>query len=202
MQPILEIAERRGLRVFEDAAQAIGGAYRGRKLGSLGDAAAFSFYPTKNLGALGDAGMLVTDAAEVAERAALLRSHCQRGEYYYDGLGYNSRLDELQAAMLRVKLPHVDEWNARRRGRAQAYTKRLGAIAGVATPFEAPDVLHTYHQYTLRIAEGYAAARRSLPVTEALARQALCLPIWPELPLEDVARVADALGAALRSGMD
>jgi dTDP-4-amino-4,6-dideoxygalactose transaminase len=231
MEPILEIARRRGLRVLEDAAQAIGAVYRGRRAGSLGDAAAFSFYPTKNLGALGDAGMLVTDDAEVAERAALLRNHGQRGEYAYDALGYNSRLDELQAAMLRVKLPHVDEWNAGRRAVAQAYTKRLAAVAGVTTPFEALDVEHVYHQYTVRIAEGlrdrvrkdleragiasrvyyphplhtlelYGAARGSLPVAEALAREALSLPIWPELALEDVEHVTRALGAALRSGID
>jgi dTDP-4-amino-4,6-dideoxygalactose transaminase len=154
MDPIMDIARRYGLRVIEDVAQAMGGAYRGRKLGTIGDAAAFSFFPSKNLGGFGDGGMVVTDDDEVAEVARMLRTHGAKRKYENEMLGYNSRLDELQAAMLRVKLEHLDEFNDGRRGVASRYDEVLADVPGVTTPYVAPGVHHVYHQYTVRIANG------------------------------------------------
>ena len=114
MDAINEIARRRGLKVIEDAAQAHGARYRGRRAGNLGDAAGWSFYPTKNMGAYGDAGAVTTDDGEVAERVRLLRNYGSKEKYYNEVRGINSRLDELHAAMLRVRLNHLDKWNARR----------------------------------------------------------------------------------------
>jgi dTDP-4-amino-4,6-dideoxygalactose transaminase len=126
MDPILEIAERRGLKVLEDAAQAQGARYKGRRAGSLGHAAAHSFYPTKNLGAFGDAGAVTTDDAELAGKVRILRNYGSKQRYFNEVKGLNSRLDELQAAFLRVKLRHLDAWNERRQKLAQLYLKNLG----------------------------------------------------------------------------
>lgn len=163
MRPIREIAERRGLNIIEDAAQAFGGEYCRRKLGSIGDVGAFSFYPSKNLGACGDAGLMVTDDDELARRARILRDHGSEGKYHHVALGYNSRLDALQAAMLRVKLPHIDNWNRARRAAARRYRKLLGDIRGLRLPAEADYARHVYHQYTVRIEDGRRPA-----VVEAL----------------------------------
>jgi dTDP-4-amino-4,6-dideoxygalactose transaminase len=154
MDPILSLAEERGLKVLEDVAQAFGGDYRGRKLGTLGHAGAFSFFPSKNLGAYGDGGLLTTSDARVAEVARMLRAHGAKEKYRNELVGYNSRLDELQAAVLRVKLPHVDEWNRGRREVAQRYSKIFEGLPSVVRPREAPHRLHVYHQYTVRIREG------------------------------------------------
>jgi dTDP-4-amino-4,6-dideoxygalactose transaminase len=154
MDAITDIARRHDLRVIEDAAQALGGAYQGRKLGTIGDAAALSFFPSKNLGGFGDGGMVVTDDDGVAERARMLRTHGATRKYANEVLGYNSRLDELQAAMLRVKLPHLDAFNDGRRAVAARYDELLAGTPGVTTPFVAPDVHHVFHQYTVRIGDG------------------------------------------------
>ena len=154
MDPIMDIARRHDLRVIEDVAQAMGGAYQGRKLGTIGDAAALSFFPTKNLGGFGDGGMVVTDDDGVAEQARMLRTHGAKRKYANEVLGYNSRLDELQAAMLRVKLPHLDAFNDGRRAAAARYDELLADVPGVTTPFVAPGVHHVFHQYTVRIADG------------------------------------------------
>jgi dTDP-4-amino-4,6-dideoxygalactose transaminase len=154
MDPIMDIARRHELRVIEDVAQAMGGAYKGRKLGTIGDAAAFSFFPSKNLGGFGDGGMVMTDDDEVAEVARMLRTHGAKRKYENEMLGYNSRLDELQAAMLRVKLRHLDELNDGRRAVASRYDELLADVPGVTTPYVAPGVHHVYHQYTVRIADG------------------------------------------------
>ncbi len=127
MDPIKAIAARYGLKVIEDAAQAHGARYHGRRVGGLGDAAGFSFYPGKNLGALGDGGAVVTNDADLAERVRVLRNYGSRVKYHNEVKGFNSRLDELQAALLRVKLPVLDEWNARRRVAAARY---LDGLAG------------------------------------------------------------------------
>lgn len=129
MSPLLEVASRHGLRVLEDAAQAHGARYLGKRTGSLGHAAAHSFYPTKNLGAFGDAGAVTTDDPELADRLRLLRNYGSRQRYYNEIPGYNSRLDELQAAFLRVKLRHLDEWNARRSSIAEYYLSQLSALS-------------------------------------------------------------------------
>jgi dTDP-4-amino-4,6-dideoxygalactose transaminase len=224
MDPILAVARRHRLVVIEDACQAHGARYRGRRAGGLGDAAAFSFYPSKNLGAFGDGGMVVTGDAAVAERLRGLRDYGQLRKYHHRYLGYNRRLDELQAAVLRVKLPHLDGWNAAR-ARAAAWYDRALAILPVERPARAADATHVYHLYAIRV-RGRDAARAHLdthgihtgihypvpvhlqeacadlgyrrgdfPVTEAAAEETLSLPMYPELTEAQVGLVAEALGA-------
>ncbi len=154
MGPIREVANRHGLKIIEDAAQAFGGEYQGRKLGAIGDVGAFSFYPTKNLGAYGDAGLLVTNDEQVAQLARMLRDHGSERKYHHVALGYNSRLDAMQAAVLQVKLPHIDTWNDARRTAARCYCELLEGIEGLVLPQEADYGRHIYHQYTLRIENG------------------------------------------------
>src|SRR3990172_6286377 len=134
MDALLEIARRRRVAVVEDASQAHGAAYRGRPVGGLGDAAAFSFYPSKNLGAYGDAGAVVTNDPDVAQHVRALRDHGGVTHYQHDVVGYNSRMDALQGAVLRVKLRHLDGWNRLRRERAILYTRLLAGVPGVAAP--------------------------------------------------------------------
>jgi dTDP-4-amino-4,6-dideoxygalactose transaminase len=222
MQAIAAIAARHDLRILEDAAQAFGASERGRKLGSLGDVGAFSFYPSKNLGAFGDAGMLVTDDDAVAESARLLRTHGSVERDVHDRLGYASRLDEIQAAILRVKLGRVDAWNDDRRNVAHSYDRRLAGVEGIQTPATEPDARHVYHQYTIRVGGGrrdalaaeldragigtavyyraplhrlavYASEYPSMPVAEAATGEVLSLPIGPFLDSESVDRVVDAV---------
>lgn len=226
MEPLLVLAEKHNLRVIEDVAQAFGGEYRGRKLGAIGQVGCFSFFPTKNLGAYGDAGLLTTDSDEVAQAARTLRAHGSKKKYYNEMVGYNSRLDELQAAILRIKLPHVDRWNEARREVARRYRELLEDLPALITPREAPGARHVYHQYTVRIPGGhrdrvqrylaeagigtvvyyplpvnrlpvYAGMNVSCPVAEELAGQVLSLPIWPELDRSIQERVAAALRQAL-----
>lgn len=224
MAPLRELAERRGLWLIEDAAQAHGTRYRGQRTGTLGHLAAFSFYPTKNLGAYGDAGAVVTDDDALARRLRLLRNYGQTDRYHHQIEGVNSRLDEVQAAILRVKLRYLDAWNAARRERAARYT---AALAGLAVPWEAPWTEHTYHLYVVEVPQRervqallaeagigtlvhypipahlqpaythLGVARGALPVSERLADTVLSLPLYPELPLDQVDRVADALRATL-----
>ncbi len=221
MEPILGLARARGLSVIEDAAQALGAADGGRPAGSLGTLGCFSFYPTKNLGGLGDGGMVVTGDAALADRLRLLRVHGSRPKYVTRVLGTNSRLDALQAALLLVKLPHLATWTEARRRHARAYTARFAGSTAVVTPAERPGAHHIYNQYALRVRDrdrlGRALAERGvgtavyypgiLPLQEALrdlghrpgdfpaaeraAEENLCLPIFPEL--SDTARecVAD-----------
>lgn len=152
MDRLMEIAQIRQLKVIEDCAQAIGSTFRAHPVGSFGHAGCFSFYPSKNLGGFGDGGMVVTNDATLAEELRLLRSHGARERYVHSVLGTNSRLDELQAAILRVKLRYLDSWNAARRKHAAEYTKRLESLKGreLILPQEAPGCKHTYHLYTLR----------------------------------------------------
>jgi dTDP-4-amino-4,6-dideoxygalactose transaminase len=149
LDPILEIAQRHGLAVVEDCAQAHGTEYKGRRVGSFGHVACFSFYPTKNLGAYGDGGMVVTDDGALAQKVRLLRQYGWEKRYVSSLRGLNSRLDELQAAILRVKLRHLDEWNKARRARARLYDQLL-AGSGVATPAEMDYGRHIYHLYVIR----------------------------------------------------
>jgi dTDP-4-amino-4,6-dideoxygalactose transaminase len=151
MDAIMAVAERHGLKVLEDVAQAFGGDYRGRKLGSIGHAGAFSFFPSKNLGAFGDGGMLVTNDDAVADHARMLRVHGARKKYHNETVGVNSRLDELQAAILRVKFKWIDEANAGRRRVAHRYNERLFAADGITPPVEVDYGTHVFHQYTVRI---------------------------------------------------
>lgn len=222
VDPIVEIANRHGLYVIEDACQAHGAEYRGRKAGGLGTLAAFSFYYSKNLGAYGEGGMVTTDDEELARRVRMLRDHGSEQRYHHDSIGLNGRLDELQAAVLRIKLRHLDEWNERRRQNAALYNQALEDV-NVITPFAAPYGQHVYHLYVIRttqrdtlrgwlIGQGIGAGIHypipvhlqkacadcgygvgSLPVTEALVGEILSLPMYPELSEVQIARVVEQI---------
>ncbi len=154
MDPVLEIAQKHNLTVIEDACQAHGALYKNRKAGTLGHAAAFSFYPAKNLGAYGDAGAVVTNDERIQEQVKALREHGMFRRYYHDILGDTLRLDALQAAILRLKLPHLEAWNEARRRCAQLYSKLLESLEEsglVITPKEQPWVKHVYHLYVIRV---------------------------------------------------
>jgi len=163
MAPILEIATRRGVPVVEDACQAIGAEYHGKAAGSLGTMGAFSFYPTKNLGAAGDAGAVTTDDDDLAALLRSLRLHGSSVTYHHDRVGGNFRLDAIQAAVLSAKLPRLDHWNERRRAIAARYRELLGKAAAsghLTLPSETPGVRHTYHQYVVRVGHGNRDAIR------------------------------------------
>lgn len=154
MDPLMRVAEKHGVSLIEDAAQAIGAEDRGRKAGSMGTIGCFSFYPSKNLGAAGDAGMVTTNDQKLAERLRRLRVHGGAKEYHHDEVGFNSRLDSLQAAVLRVKLRHLDHWSSARRERAARYTELLNSAqlgVEVIPPFVRTDGQHIFHQYVVRI---------------------------------------------------
>lgn len=155
MDPIIEIAKKHNLFIIEDAAQAIGAKYNGRIVGSLGHAACYSFFPTKNLGAYGDGGMVVTDNDDLAEKIRVLRVHGSKPKYYHHVLGYNSRLDEMQAAILNVKFPYLNQWNKQRQKKAFFYTKLLESNLRdlLITPYVSEGNDHIFHQYTIRVKE-------------------------------------------------
>jgi len=151
MDAILKLATKYKLKVIEDCAQALGAKYRDKKAGSLGDAACLSFFPSKVLGAYGDAGMVMTDSTQIAEQVAMLRNHGCKQKYYHTVAGFNSRLDEVQAAVLRVKLKHLDKWIELRRQKAELYNKLLGQIDGITPPHSAQYSYHNFNYYTIRI---------------------------------------------------
>ncbi len=218
--PLLELARERGLSVVDDAAQAHGAALGDRRVGSLCDATAFSFYPTKNLGALGDGGAVVTDDAALAERVRRLRSYGEDERYRSVEYGRNSRLDSLQAAVLRAKLPRLERWNERRRELAAQYARML-ADTGLTLPAELPGTRHAWHLYVVRTdnreslrdalaARGietlvhypralhqhpaYASlARAGLEQSERLADEVVSLPLYPQLQDDEVERVCEAI---------
>ena len=225
MDPLLRLAEERGLVILEDAAQAHGARYKGKRVGGLGHAAAFSFYPSKNLGAFGDGGMVVTRDARVAEKLRCLRNHgsAKEDKYRHKVVGYNSRLDTLQAAVLRVKLPHLDRWNAARDRWAEEYRKRLEGVDGLILPRPRPWAEHVYHLFVVRLAgrDRVAEALRragvsasiyypaclheqeafpravgrglSLPKASQAAREALALPLFAEMSRAQLEYVAETL---------
>src|SRR5690625_4775795 len=156
MNRIMEIAQKHNLKVIEDCAQSFGATYEGKQTGSIGDIGAFSFFPTKNLGAFGDGGLITTNDDDYADQMRMLRAHGSKKKYRNEMLGYNSRLDSIQAAILRVKLPHIDSWNQRRREAAQRYNIELAELAGLVTP-QITDG-HVFHQYTIRLLERDRAA--------------------------------------------
>jgi dTDP-4-amino-4,6-dideoxygalactose transaminase len=222
MDAIAGIAAAHGLAVVEDACQAHGARHRGRRVGSLGHAGAFSFYPGKNLGCYGDGGAVVTDDPDIADAVRMQRNYGQRRKHHHVSLGFNRRLDTLQAAVLRVKLRHLDRWNALRREHAAAYTRAL-AGTGAELPGEAPDIEHVWHLYVIRheqrdrmaarLAEGgvatgihypvpihlqpaYAAlglSRGAFPVAEAASDRILSLPMFPHLTAEAIGVVAEGV---------
>ncbi len=222
MDPIMEIADKHGLKVLEDACQAHGARYKGRRCGSLGHAAAFSFYPAKNLGAFGDGGALVTNDGELAEQMRMLRNYGQEVKYHHLYLAYNRRLDTLQAAVLLTKLPHLDEWNASRREAAARYDQLL-EDSPLVTPAIADYAEHVYHLYVVRCGERDVVAEcldragigwglhypipihlqpayqhlglgpGSFPVAESACAEILSLPMFPGLTAEEVQEVAAAL---------
>jgi dTDP-4-amino-4,6-dideoxygalactose transaminase len=228
MDAIAALGRERGIPVVEDAAQAQGARYRGRRAGSLGDAAGFSFYPGKNLGAMGDAGAVTTSDDALAERIRTLRNYGSKVKYHHDVAGLNSRLDSIQAAALRVKLRHLDEWNERRRELAGLYLGALADVEGLTLPV-APDWAEpVWHLFVVRhpqrdalqsrLAEAgvdtiihypipphltgaYAKsfADARLPVAEKLAGEVLSLPMGPQLALEDAERVATAVRESVES---
>lgn len=227
MDAILAIAQRHKLLVIEDACQAHGARYKGRRVGTLGNAAGFSFYPGKNLGAFGDGGLATTDDAELATRLRGLRNYGQSRKYHHDYRAYNARLDTIQAAVLRVKLRHLDRWNAQRQAAAARYRERLAGVEEVVLPKVAPDREHVWHLFVIRVPrrdavlqalneQGIGAGihypvpihqmpafshlpykKGDFPITEAYAPTLLSLPIFPEMTPEQVDRVCETLKDAL-----
>jgi dTDP-4-amino-4,6-dideoxygalactose transaminase len=223
MDPILEVARRHGLKVIEDAAQAHGGIYKGKSAGSLGDAAGWSFYPGKNLGAMGDAGAVTTDDEEVADRVRVLRNYGSRTKYYNEVKGYNSRLDPLQAALLRAKLPHLDEWNQRRQRAAAEYLEALEGISAITLPVEPAGIHSSWHLFVIRhphrddlqrhltqagigtlihypvpphLSQAYDEMGGKVgdyPITEELAQSVLSIPMGPHLRPNQLQAVVEAI---------
>jgi len=154
MDPILDICKNKNIPVIEDAAQSIGGTYKNQKVGSMGETACFSFYPTKNLGGAGDGGMITTNNSELDERIRVLRVHGAKPKYYSRVVGFNSRLDPVQAAMLQVKLEHLDGWAAERQKNARAYDEAFASIDGIESPKHVVEGEHVYNQYTIRVERG------------------------------------------------
>ena len=183
MNPIREIAARNGIAVIEDNAQAIGARYHGQRTGSLSAAAGISFYPTKNLGAYGDAGMLLTNSEKIAEQVRRLRNHGQTEKYTSSEPGWNSRLDEIQAAVLGVKLRHLDDWTAKRQAHARRYNALFAGLPGLITPQERPHCEAVYHLYTVRIESGAGNSTRRDRVREILASHGVSSAIYYPIPL-------------------
>ncbi|HEX8990561.1 MAG TPA: DegT/DnrJ/EryC1/StrS family aminotransferase [Anaerolineales bacterium] len=223
MDPIREIARRHSLVVIEDAAQAHGASYRGKMTGALSDAAGWSFYPGKNLGALGDAGAVTTDDERLADRVRVLRNYGSRVKYYNEVKGYNSRLDPLQAAFLRAKLPHLEEWNERRHSIVSVYRSRLAHVAGLELPFVLEGADPSWHLFVIRhphrdalqkhlnkagvgtlihypvpphLSSAYAemgCKTGDFPITEQIANTALSIPMGPHLQAEQMQHVIDSI---------
>jgi dTDP-4-amino-4,6-dideoxygalactose transaminase len=229
MDPILKIAHKHGLKVVEDNAQAQGARYKGRRTGSLGDAAGNSFYPGKNLGAFGDAGAVTTNDDVLAEKVRMLRNYGSKKKYYNDVKGYNSRLDELQATFLRVKLKKMDEWNGRRRAVAENYLQGLRCAADLILPFVPAWADPVWHLFVVRHSErdllqqkltegdigtlihypvpphlsgAYADAkwkRGDFPMAEELSDTVLSLPMGPHLPQEQASHIVGEVSRARQS---
>jgi dTDP-4-amino-4,6-dideoxygalactose transaminase len=227
MDPIMALARKHDLKVLEDTAQAIGATYKGRRVASIGDVGCISFFPSKNLGGYGDGGMVVTNSDHVYRRLISLRAHGSTKKYFSTEQGWNSRLDELQAAILRVKLRHLDAWSAQRREVASRYDLMLAKLANVATPARNGFGDHVFHQYTIRVPRRDEVQKRlgelgvtsmvyyptpihlqpiyaglnlhegDYPVTEKACKEALSLPIFPELTDEQSLYVSQALAQVL-----
>ncbi|MBC7350123.1 MAG: DegT/DnrJ/EryC1/StrS family aminotransferase [Candidatus Aminicenantes bacterium] len=223
MDPIMEIAKTHNLYVVEDAAQAFGARYNGKQVGSIGHVGCFSFFPTKNLGCYGDGGMVVTDNPDIADKVDILRRQGCREKYHAEMIGYNSRLDTIQAAILKVKLRYVDQWNEKRRYIAKKYNELL-SDTNITTPVEAPYAYHVYHQYTIRssrrddlkqllfendidtsiyypkplhLQDAYKCLENkkgSYPESERAGKEVLSLPISPEISEMDQEYIIQGMG--------
>jgi len=223
MDPIMEIADRHGLAVIEDACQAHGARYKGRRAGSIGKIGCFSFYPGKNLGAYGEAGAATTNDADMAKIMAKIRDHGQKTKYYHDVEGYNGRLDAIQAGVLGIKLKHLEAWNTARRANAARYKELLQEVDEVTLPVEAPEVESVYHLFVILVDQrdalqsflaekgvatglhyplplhlqeayrGLGYKEGDFPVTESVAKRLLSLPMYPELTAEQIQYVADCV---------
>jgi dTDP-4-amino-4,6-dideoxygalactose transaminase len=222
LEPLLDLSKKKGVPLVEDACQAHGALYQGRRVGSFGAAACFSFYPSKNLGACGEGGIALTKDADLAQKMRALREHGSVKRYYHDTIGFNYRMEGLQGAALRVKLPHLDGWNKRRQELAAYYTRRLQDSC-VQVPVTGADRTHVYHLYVVRhpqrdrladylraqgigtgmhypvplhLQKAYAnlnLAEGTFPESERAARECLSLPLFPELTDEQAVKVADAV---------
>jgi dTDP-4-amino-4,6-dideoxygalactose transaminase len=227
MDPLLKLASERGLMVLEDGAQSQGATYQGIKAGSIGHACATSFYPGKNLGAWGEAGGITTNDVELRDRMMMFREHGQKKKYYHDVIGWNGRMDGIQAAVLSVKLKYLNVANAGRRRAAAQYHELLAGTPGLTLPMEAPYARHVYHVFAVRVRERDTVIRRlnergistgihypvpvhlqnayktlghragDFPVSEMCADSFLSLPMFPELTREQVEQIASELKAAL-----
>lgn len=225
MGAIMTLAETHRLAVIEDCAQSFGATYRGKQTGSFGLAGCFSFFPTKNLGCYGDGGMVVTNSADAAAKIRKLRNHGSAQRYYHDAIGYNSRLDEIQAVILRTNLKQIDRYNTNRRAIAKSYREGLADLRGIAFQAEVKDETHVFHQFTLlherrdHIRETLAKSNiaseiyypipvhrqkvfagqypEALPVCERVAATCLSLPIFPEMTKEQIAAVISGIKSAL-----
>jgi dTDP-4-amino-4,6-dideoxygalactose transaminase len=223
MDEILEIAQKHSLHVIEDSAQSQGGVYAGRKTGNLGSAAGFSFYPGKNLGALGDAGAVVTNDTDLAHKVRVLSNYGSQKKYYNEIKGFNSRLDPLQAAFLKVKLKYLDNWNERRRKIADFYLKNLRGVSNLILPGVSPDAFHVWHIFLVRhpkrnrlqeylaqngigtlihypipphLSDAYqdlGYKEKAFPLAELIANTALSIPMGPHLSLDDAAVVVEEI---------
>ena len=230
MDPILELAETYNIKIIEDACQAHGAEYKGRRTGSLGNAGCFSFYFSKNLGAYGEAGLITTSDPDMAKKCRWIRDHGQSAKYYHSLIGINGRMDEIQAAVLRVKFPHLDEWTENRRNLARAYAASLPSA--IIKPVEMPWAKHVYHLYVIRTPEReqlrewlvnkdigvgmhypipihlqeawreYGGDDYSLPVTEQVTGEILSLPMYPEMSVEQVNYVCDCISEFCESRVD
>lgn len=222
MNPIMEIAAKNNLKVIEDCAQAFGATYQGRKVGSIGDVGCFSFFPSKNLAGYGDGGMVITKSEAIAGKIKMLRNHGSSRRYYHQDVGYNSRLDEIQAAIIRIKLKRIDQFNEARRRNAAAYCEAINN-KNVILPSAHTDCEHVYHQFTIRAKNRDVLAdalqkkdiasavyypvplhqqevflklydiSEKLPVSEKSAAEVLSLPMFPELSPEEIRLVADVI---------
>lgn len=230
MDEIQKIAKEHNLKIIEDAAQAHGATYKGKKIGSLGDVACFSFYPTKGLGAFGDAGMVVTSDKAVFSKCSMLRDYGRVSRYSHKIKGYNSRLDTIQAVVLSAKLKRLDRWNKMRAEHAAYYCKLLKGIDGVVTPVTKPDRSHVFQTFAIRIKnrdrvveklkeDGISALvhypipihlqeayqelnhkRGDFPVSEAVADDILSLPMFPHMTKEQIEHVCDSIKKIVKNG--
>jgi dTDP-4-amino-4,6-dideoxygalactose transaminase len=229
MDPILEVARAHGLFVIEDAAQGHGAEYNGRRAGSLGDAGCFSFYPGKNLGAFGEAGAVVTGNDELHEKIRILRDHGQIRKYHHTMVGWNCRMDGIQASVLRIKLRHLEKGNELRRSHAAQYDRAFEAMGEITTPYEDPYARHVYHIYAIRVRERDETIRRlaemgiasgihypvpvhlqeayqnlgyeegAFPIAEQVAKEFVSLPMFPELTPAQIDMVAEGVKEAFNS---